>query len=37
MPFEEGRLFGYMNFTMDMFLVNLKGYPPFEELIRPKG
>ena len=34
---KAGRLFGYMSFTLDMFLVNLKGYEPFEELIRPKG
>jgi tetratricopeptide (TPR) repeat protein len=34
---KQGRPFGYMSFTADMFLVNLKGYEPFEELIRPKG
>ena len=33
---KEGRLFGYMSFALDMFLVNLTGYEPFEELIRPK-
>ena len=34
---DQGRPFAYMSFTADMYLVKLKGYPPFEELIRPKG
>ncbi|MEL6252585.1 MAG: tetratricopeptide repeat protein [Bacteroidota bacterium] len=34
---KQGRPFAYMCYTADMYLLGLKGYPPFEELIRPKG
>lgn len=33
---EEGRWF-VGNFRLDWDLVNLKGYEPFEDLIRPKS
>ncbi|MEZ4850034.1 MAG: hypothetical protein R3B93_15735 [Bacteroidia bacterium] len=34
---NQGRLFIHWNFTFDLDFVNLKGYPPFEELIKPRG
>ncbi|MCB0839899.1 MAG: hypothetical protein KDD99_24685, partial [Bacteroidetes bacterium] len=34
---EEGRIFIHWNFTFDLDFVNLKDYPPFEELIKPRG
>lgn len=34
---EEGRLFGWWWFSFDLDFTSLKGYPPFEELIKPKG
>ena len=34
---EEGRIFGFWRFHFDLHLINLKGYEPFEELIKPKG
>ncbi len=34
--FSEGRPHGYYN-AIDPEFANLRDYPPFEELIRPKG
>ena len=33
---EEGKGFEYESFIFDLDLANLKGYPTYEELIRPK-
>ncbi|NRB46730.1 MAG: hypothetical protein HRU41_03590 [Saprospiraceae bacterium] len=33
---DQGRLFIWGNFSFDLDLANLKGYPPFEALIHPK-
>ena len=34
---DQGRLYMWWNIYFDLDFVNLKGYEPFEELIRPKG
>jgi class 3 adenylate cyclase/TolB-like protein len=34
---DEGRIIIWWNFTLDWELSGLRGYEPFEELIRPKG
>ena len=34
---EQGKIFDLWKITFDIDFVNLKGYPPFEELIQPKG
>lgn len=34
---KQGRLFFWDNYYWDLFLVNLKGYGPFEEFLKEKG
>ena len=36
MAIEQGRTLGYWNIVFDMDFVNLKGYEPFENLIKPR-